>query len=29
MNFLAGFLYLAFKDEENAFKAMHEIVERY
>ena len=29
MNFMAGFLYLAFRDEETAFKALHEIVDRY
>jgi hypothetical protein len=27
MNFVAGFLYLVFKDEEKAFKALQEIVE--
>lgn len=29
MNFVAGFLYLVFNDEEIAFKALHEVVERY
>lgn len=29
MNFIAGFLYLVFKDEELSFKALHEIVEKY
>jgi hypothetical protein len=29
MNFLAGFLYLVFKDEEISFKALHEVVDRY
>lgn len=29
MNFLAGFLYLVFNDEEIAFKALHEIVDKY
>jgi len=29
MNFVAGFLYLFFKDEEKAFKALQDIVEEH
>lgn len=29
MNFVAGFLYLVFKDEEVAFKALQEIVHQF
>jgi hypothetical protein len=29
MNFIAGHLYLFFRDEEIAFKALYEIIERF